>query len=70
LDFDIVVLSFLFDKHCLIMEYPDLKESSRDLQANCAICYLLSAFKLMYRKIRYDEESYKVLDFWVHLNTA
>jgi hypothetical protein len=52
------------------MEYPDLKESSRDLQANCAICYLLSAFKLMYRKIRYDEESYKVLSFWVHLNTA
>jgi len=37
LDFDTVALSFLFDKHYLIMEQLGLKDSSRNLQINCAI---------------------------------
>jgi hypothetical protein len=34
-----VALSFVFDKSCLIMDYLGLKDSSRQLQANCAISY-------------------------------
>jgi len=40
LDFDTVALLFLFDKHYPIMEQLGLKDSSRDLQINCAINYL------------------------------
>ena len=34
-----VALSFVFDKNCLIMDYLGLKDSSRQLQANCVISY-------------------------------
>ena len=34
-----VVLSFVFGKNCPIMDYLGLKDSSRQLQANCAISY-------------------------------
>ena len=34
-----VALSFVFDKNCLIMDYLGLKDSSRQLQINCAISY-------------------------------
>jgi len=56
LDFDAVALSFLFDKHYPIMEQLGLKDSSHDLQVNCAISYLfLSKFidSCMCRKIRW-----------------
>jgi len=35
----IVALSFVFSKNCLIMDYLGLKDSSRQLRANCAINY-------------------------------
>ena len=34
-----VALSFLFDKHCSIMEELGLKDSSRDLQVNFAASF-------------------------------
>ena len=34
-----VALSFVFDKNCLIIDYLGLKDSSRQLRANCAISY-------------------------------
>ena len=34
-----VAFSFVFDKNCPIMDYLGLKDSSRQLQANCAISY-------------------------------
>jgi hypothetical protein len=34
-----VALSFVFDKSCPIMDYLGLKDSSRQLQANCVISY-------------------------------
>jgi hypothetical protein len=34
-----VALSFVFSKSCPIMDYLGLKDSSRQLQANCAISY-------------------------------
>jgi len=34
-----VALSFVFDKNCPIMDYLGLKDSSRQLQTNCAISY-------------------------------
>jgi hypothetical protein len=35
-----VAFSFLFDKHCPIMEELGSKDSSRDLQLNCAISFI------------------------------
>ena len=34
-----VALSFVFGKNCPIMDYLGLKDSSRQLRANCAISY-------------------------------
>ena len=34
-----LALSFVFDKNYLIMDYLGLKDSSRQLQINCAISY-------------------------------
>jgi hypothetical protein len=48
LDFDTVALSFLFDKHYLIMKQLDLKDSSRDLQVNCAISYLFYLYLMLH----------------------
>ena len=36
---DNVALSFVFGKNYLILDYLDLKDSSRQLRANCAISY-------------------------------
>ena len=36
---DIVAFSFVFGRNYLIMDYLGLKDSSRQLQANCAISY-------------------------------
>ena len=48
LHFDIVALSFLFDKHYPIMEQLGLKDSSRDLQVNCAISYLFYLYLMFH----------------------
>jgi hypothetical protein len=34
-----VALLFVFDKHCLIIDQLDSKDSCRKLQANCVISY-------------------------------
>ena len=48
LDFDTVALSFLFDKHYLIMEQLGLKDSSLDLQLNYAISYLFYLYLMFH----------------------
>ena len=48
LNFDTVALSILFDKHYSIMEQLGLKDSSRDLQVNCAISYLFYLYLMFH----------------------
>ena len=48
LNFDTVAFSFLFDKQYPIMEQLDLKDSSRDLQVNCAISYLFYIYLMFH----------------------
>jgi len=48
LDFDIVAFSFLFDKHCPIMEYLSLKDSSRNLQTNCIINFCFHLYLMLH----------------------
>ena len=48
MDFDAVVLLFLFNKHCPIMKEIGLKDSSRDLQANCAISFCFYLYLMLY----------------------
>ena len=55
LDFDIIVFLFLFDKHCPIVEELGLKDSSRDLQANCAISFCFHLYLMLYAcAVRFD----------------
>jgi hypothetical protein len=46
--FRIVTLLFLFDKYCLIIEYLGLKDSSRDLQVNCAISFYFRQYLVLH----------------------
>jgi hypothetical protein len=48
LDFDTVALSSLFDKHYPIMEQLGLKDSSRDLQVQCAISYIFYLYLMFH----------------------
>jgi len=48
LDFDTVALSFLFDKCYPILEQLGLKDSSRDLQVNCAISFLFYLYLMFH----------------------
>ena len=55
LDFDTVALSFLFDKHCPIMEQLGLNDSSRDLHINCAFSYLFYLYLMFHAcAVRFD----------------
>jgi len=59
LAFSIVAFSFLFDKYYPIMDKLSSKDSSRDLQVNCAISFLFSFISnasCMCPKIRCDGE--------------
>jgi hypothetical protein len=47
LDFDTEAVSFLFDKHCSIMEQLGLKDSSRDLHANCVISFCFHLYLML-----------------------
>jgi len=65
LDFDIVALSFLFDKHYPIMEQLGLKDSSRDLKINCAISYLFYLYLMFHAcAVRFDVMR-NLVKFWV-----
>jgi len=48
LDSDTVALSFLFDKHCLIIEQLDLKDSSHDLQTNYIISFCFHLYLMLH----------------------
>ena len=53
--FGTVALSFLFDKHYLIMEYLGLKDSSHDLQINCAISFYFYLYLMLHACVtRFD----------------
>ena len=65
LDFDTVVLSFLFDKHYLIMEQLDLKDSSRDLHVNCAISYLFYLYLILHAYAARFDVMRNLVKFWV-----
>ena len=41
-------ISFVFGKNCPIMDYLGLKDSSRQLQANCAISYFFYLHLMLY----------------------
>ena len=45
---DTVVLSFVFGKNCLIMDYLGLKDSSRQLRTNCTISYSFYLHLMLY----------------------
>ena len=52
---DTVALSFVFGKNCLIMDYLGLKDSSRQLRANCAISYYFYLHLMLHTcAVRFD----------------
>jgi len=65
LDFDTVTLSFLFDKHYSIMEQLGLKDSSRDLQINCAISYLFYLYLMFHACAARFDVMENLVKFWV-----
>ena len=70
MDFDTVALLFLFDKHYPIMEQLGLKDSSRDLQVNCAISYLFYLHLMFYACAARFDVMGNLVKFWVYLNKA
>jgi len=70
LDFDTVALSFLFDKHYPIMKQVGLKDSSRDLQVNCAISYYFYLYLMFYVCAARFDVMGNLVKFWVYLNKA
>ena len=65
LDFDNVVLSFLFDKHYPIMEQLGLKDPSRNLQINCAISYLFYLYLMFHACAGRFDVMGNPVKFWV-----
>jgi len=65
LDFDTVALLFLFDKHDPIIEQLSLKDSSRDLQINCAISYLLYLYLMFHACAARFDVMENFVKFWV-----
>ena len=60
-----VALSFVFDKNCLIMDYLDLKDSSRQLRANCAISYSFYLHLMLHAyAVRFDVTE-NLEKFWI-----
>ena len=64
-DFDTVTISFLFDKHYLIMKQLGLKDSSRDLQVNCAISYLFYLHLMFHACAAKFDVTENLVKFWV-----
>ena len=64
--FGIIALSFLFDKHCSIIEWLGLKDSSRNLQINCVISFYFYLYLVLHACVaRFDVTGNleKFLDF-------
>ena len=50
-----VAFLFVFDKKYSIMDYLDLKDSSRQLRVNCTISYSFSLYLMLYAcVVRFD----------------
>jgi hypothetical protein len=64
-DFDTVAHSFLFDKHYLIMEQLGLKDSSRDLQVNCAISYPFYLYLMFHSCAARFDVMENFVKFWI-----
>ena len=65
LDFDTVALSFLFDKYYPIMEQLGLKDSSRDLQINCATSYLFYIYLMFHACAAKFDVMGNLVKFWI-----
>ena len=62
---DTVAFSFVFGKNCLIMDYLGLKDSSRQLRANCAISYSFYIHLMLHAcAIRFDVTK-NLKNFWI-----
>ena len=59
-----VALSFVFGKNCPIMDYLGLKDSSRQLQANCAINYSFYLHLMLYACAARFDVMENLKNFW------
>jgi len=64
-----VALSFLFDKHYLIIEYLDLKDLSRGLQMNCANSFCFHVYLMLHACAGRFDVTGNLENFW-QLNKA
>jgi len=60
-----VALSFVFDKNCSIMDYLGLKDSSRQLRANCAISYSFYLHLMLHAYAARFDVTGNLEKFWI-----
>ena len=61
----IVVFSFIFGKNCSIMDYLDLKDSSRQLRANYAISYSFYLYLMLHAYVARFDVTKNLENFWI-----
>jgi len=61
----IVVFSFIFGKNCSIMDYLDLKDSSRQLRINCVISYFFYLYLMLYTYAARFDVIRNLEKFWI-----
>ena len=60
-----IALSFIFGKNCSIMDYLGLKDSSRQLRANCAINYSFYLHLMLYACAARFDVTENLKKFWI-----
>jgi len=68
-----IAFLFVFNKYCLIMNYPGLTDLSRKLQANYIISFYFRLYLMLHTygvKIWYDKKSWKFYVLFLELNNA
>ena len=60
-----VALSFVFGKNCPIMDYLDLKDSSRQLRTNCAINYSFYLHLMLHAYAARFDVTKNLKNFWI-----
>ena len=60
-----VALSFVFGKNCPIMDYLGLKDSSRQLRANCAISYPFYLHLMLHACAARFDVTGNLENFWI-----
>ena len=60
-----VAFSFVFGKNCLIMDYLGLKDSSHQLQANCAISYSFYLYLMLHTCAARFDVTGNLENFWI-----